>query len=230
MDIEEENKFISYESIKSLDLKAMNVTWHKNQPDNVGDQDCLLISRGLLADKQCSYKCYFACKIQLFTSFTLDGVCKESVVDSHYVLQSGGVLKGYLKTEMKWNGASNQWEIWNLEDRTLAATMNQTNGFPLGTYQWYILDTDCADDNETRRLNLHYQVKRPGHFCCDDGICINSNFVCDGNINCEDGEDEFQCEMVRTSISYDKSRPPNKRVSNKVKVSSVSKYLKIVIK
>ena len=216
MDIEEENQFFSYETKKSLDLKAMNVTWHKNQPDNVGNQDCLLISKGLLADKQCSYKCYFACKIQLFTSFTLDGVCKESVVDSHYVLQSGGVLKGYLKTEMKWNGASNQWEIWNLEDKTLAATMNQTNGFPLGTYQWYILDTDCADDNKTRRLNLHYQVKRPGHFCCDNGICINSNFVCDGNINCEDGEDEFQCEIMRTSLSYDKRKPPNKKVDNKV--------------
>ena len=221
MDIEEENQFFSYENKKSLDLKAMNVTWHKNQPDNVGDQDCLLISKGLLADKQCSYKCYFACKIQLFTSFTLDGVCKESVVDSHYVLQSGGVLKGYLKTEMKWNGASNQWEIWNLEDKTLAATMNQTKGFPLGTYQWYILDTDCADDNKTRRLNLHYQVKRPGHFCCDNGICINSNFVCDGNINCEDGEDEFQCEIMRTSLSYDKSKPPNKKVDNKVYLVSL---------
>ena len=105
-----------------------------------------------------------------------------------------------------------------MEDRTLAATMNQTKGFPIGTFQWYILDADCADNDNTRSrsLNLHYQVKRPGHFCCDNGVCINSDFVCDGNINCEEGEDEFQCEMLRTSLSYDKSRPPNKKVNNKV--------------
>ena len=41
------------------------------------------------------------CKVIGFVEFTLDGVCKESVVDSHYILTPNGILtgKGSMKTK-----------------------------------------------------------------------------------------------------------------------------------
>lgn len=32
-----------------------------------------------------------------------------------------------------------------------------------------------------------------GHFACPSGNCISSVWLCDGQKDCEDGADEFQC-------------------------------------
>ena len=191
-DKEEEGNFISYRNRKPLILDGMK--WGSGEPNNNGgDQDCVLYSSEFetLVDYDCKLKYHAACKVTGFISFTLDGVCEESAVDSHYVLQPNGVILGYLRTEMIWNGTTKQWEIWNKEKRTLVATMNKTIGFPLGTFPWNITDVDCTDDGLiTRRLNLHLQVDRPGKYCCGDGVCLDSKIVCDGNRNCDDGSDE----------------------------------------
>ncbi|KAK2514067.1 hypothetical protein Q9233_015180 [Columba guinea] len=33
----------------------------------------------------------------------------------------------------------------------------------------------------------------PGHFACDDGVCLNMSRVCDGATDCPQGEDELAC-------------------------------------
>ncbi|XP_065689130.1 SCO-spondin-like [Patagioenas fasciata] len=42
----------------------------------------------------------------------------------------------------------------------------------------------------------------PGHFACDDGVCLNMSRVCDGATDCPQGEDELACE---SSIPADRS-------------------------
>ena len=217
-DKEEEGNFISYRNKKPLILDGMK--WSNGEPNNNGgDQDCVLYSSEFetLVDYDCKLKYHAACKVTGFIFFTLDGVCEESAVDSHYVLQPNGVILGYLRTEMVWNGTTKQWEIWNKEKRTLVATMNKTIGFPLGTFPWNITDVDCTDDGlVTRRLNLHLQVDRPGKYCCGDGVCLDSKIVCDGNRNCEDGSDENKCALIQTNPLYDVGRPPHMEMENKV--------------
>ena len=34
-------------------------------------------------------------------------------------------------------------------------------------------------------LKLQLDVEQPGHFCCDDGLCVASEKVCDGVADCE---------------------------------------------
>ena len=52
-------------------------------------------------------------------------------------------------------------------------------------YQW-----------ESKQLHLHQAVDQPGNFCCDDGKCIPSQFVCDSRNHCDDNSDEIQCKML----------------------------------
>lgn len=39
----------------------------------------------------------------------------------------------------------------------------------------------------------HGQKCEEGHFSCPSGNCISSVWLCDGQKDCEDGADEFQC-------------------------------------
>ena len=47
----------------------------------------------------------------------------------------------------------------------------------------------------------------PGHFCCDDGTCIQSGHVCDNVRHCRDHSDEADCGLVIFPESYDKLAP-----------------------
>ena len=136
------------------------------------------------------------------------------------------MLKGIISSKMRRSFQKNQWEILDMEDRTLAHT-NGSYEFPVGTHKWYFAEGTCTDPGQPwRTLNFHEALPQPGpgqtfggfpyfllpsgHFCCDDGICIESINVCDNVKNCQDKSDENNCSMVIFPESYDKLLPPKK--------------------
>ena len=79
-----------------------------------------------------------------------------------------------------------RWEIVFSSNNSLLAFTNQTE-FPVGSHPWKFLDEKCVDGESTwRMLLLHKTVEKPGYFCCGDGSCISSEFVCDNNQHCDD--------------------------------------------
>ena len=62
---------------------------------------------------------------------------------------------------------------------------DKASNFPLGVNQWQFLDVDCTDPDE-----------ESGNFCCDDGTCIDSELVCNGFSNCDNGTDESNCTFM----------------------------------
>lgn len=48
-------------------------------------------------------------------------------------------------------------------------------------------------------LVSHGQKCEEGHFACPSGNCISSVWLCDGQKDCEDGADEFQCGKPKRS-------------------------------
>ena len=56
-----------------------------------------------------------------------------------------------------------------------------SNQLPLGLQKWKILDdancTDLGKDGERmtgKSINLHKYYEMPGKFCCNNGVCIES--------------------------------------------------------
>ena len=56
-----------------------------------------------------------------------------------------------------------------------------SNHLPLGLQKWKILDdvncTDLGQDGEVmigKNLSLHKYHELPGKFCCNNGVCIDS--------------------------------------------------------
>ena len=47
------------------------------------------------------------------------------------------------------------------------------------------------------------KVEQPGKFCCNDGFCLESKYVCDKLPHCEDGEDEARDICAKVSINGD---------------------------
>ena len=50
-----------------------------------------------MSDAECSQKKPALCKVTGFIPFTLTGICKQSIIDTHYVLHPNGVLEGYTR-------------------------------------------------------------------------------------------------------------------------------------
>ena len=64
--------------------------------------------------------------------------------------------------------------------------------------------------SDFKLLHLHLKVQQPGKFCCNDGFCLESKYVCDKLPHCEDGEDEAWdiCGKVSMNDDYKDDQAP----------------------
>ena len=166
--------------------------WEDGQPNNWGGkEDCVNyhVATAKMRDDECDTDNDVICTVEPQTKFTLKGVCIDSPVDSFYMMTSSTELVGYTQTTMMFNTSEKRWEIVMTRDNTLLAYTTSISEFPIGSHPWYFVDVDnpCTDKNVTwRMLLLHLTVEEPGHFCCGDGKCIDSDYVCDNNQHCDD--------------------------------------------
>ena len=115
---------------------------------------------------------------------------------------------GIIGSEMKY--ANGRWEITDSFTNEILAYMNGTSQIPLGKNQWHFPQSKCSDEGKDyRTLIFHKYVKQPGHYCCNDGTCITSEYVCDGAQHCAEGEEEQNCKLIEKHRSYDIMIPPS---------------------
>ena len=191
-------------------------SFDEGYPMNIRGQDCIVSnnSRTMISDS-CYKQFYPICEsVDPLKIFTLDGVCEGSGVDTNFVFINSTYLLGYMNTEITFN-EDKLWRIRSVRNGTTLATLN-TDTFPIGQNQWLFEQNICRDRNETfRTMNLHLDVPQPGAFCCEDGMCIPSEFVCDNIPQCNNKEDEKGCQMILSDTKSD--MPP-------ITVQSLDKY------
>ena len=171
---------------------------HSNYKSLEGAEATCLVSDGVtIYGDRCSYTQNPICvENEPLTSFQLRGICLHSGADSQYIFINSTFLLGYLNTELLFLRNETRWIIRNSTSRYVLATLNNTTAFPIGKNKWHFTSgQNCTDANETHRtLFLHLDVAQPGHFCCDDGTCLDwEATVGDGVPQCAGGEDEDPC-------------------------------------
>ena len=115
---------------------------------------------------------------------------------------------GLIGSRMKY--ANGKWEITDTVTNEVLAFMNGTSQIPLGKNPWYFPQSKCSDEGKDyRTLTFHKYVEQFGHYCCNDGTCLTSEFVCDGAQHCDGGEDEEDCKMIDIPRTYNKMVPPS---------------------
>ena len=136
------------------------------------------------------------------TTYHLQGVPLDSYIDRFYVLQSTTELLGFMQNKMVWVKQRSRWEIVSaVTDDTEAFT--EEKDFPLGSNLWFF-----TSENRSVNLNFHVKVEQPGRFCCSDGVCVSSDWRCDGDRDCTDADDEEDCKMIIPVPNYNKRIPP----------------------
>ena len=157
------------------------------------------------------------CEIPKLKTFLLRGVCKNINVDVYFVMETPELFLGYIFSKIIYSKLENRWELINtVKNNLLAFTEETPQGPPIGANKWNFSDLECRDDGkEFRTLHLHLEVEQPGNFCCFDGSCIKSEFVCDGFSDCQGEEDEKDCQEVILPKYYDRNKAPAKVTFNK---------------
>ena len=197
---------------------------------NKKDFDCIVqnVSSGELSNSYCSYivnttEIIALCPVCEFFNqpkkFNLRGVCEESSVESLFVIQSHTEFLGFLHTTMRYSESRARWELVNTANSSQVwAFMQNDTDFPIGVRKWYFLDADCTDSGEEfRTLSFHLEVSQPGHFCCNDGTCVDSERVCDDFSDCDDGTDERNCTFVHIPSQFlDTEKPPREYKNGKI--------------
>ena len=117
---------------------------------------------------------------------------------------------GFVSSKIMYSATGKRWEINKTLDNKIVAYMNSTSNLPIGTHPWYFTKSNCTDEGKMyRTLNFHKYVEQPGNFCCNDGTCFTSEFVCDGipQCNSEEDENEANCEFIDIPKYYEKYVP-----------------------
>ena len=204
-----------------IDGKVMNFDyWQPDEPKNRGDKVCsTFYATGNVADS-CNNLFCSVCKLKGPMVYRLSGVCKESIVDRYYVFYNDSMpykeMLGYIQTRMVWSSTERMVTIVDIKNNNTLAYINDTEDFPFGTHPWYFTNDECKDDEDDfRMMNLHQAVEQPGHFCCANGVCIDSELRCDNILNCDNHSDELDCEIIQIpSTGYDPKVTPIKKATN----------------
>ncbi|XP_064100730.1 uncharacterized protein LOC135211345 [Macrobrachium nipponense] len=158
---------------------------------------------------------FYACPLCNFSdaaSFTVRGLCKDTLIDHSLSLYDYKNDKpqfvGQFYTSIYWDNETMTWTIGNRAEKNLWGAMEMTthDDYPVGVKTWNITGDKCASNV----VKMLITACSSSEYTCDDGMCIKKNQRCDMIIDCPDNSDEANCSIIQIPFGYSTQLPPPK--------------------
>ena len=212
--------------------------WESNSPTNFYNNDCglLRLTSGLLYDDLCTEPGCPVCQLRFPPQrFVLRGLCPHLTADRFYFLPSQPQTEflGFLNTKISFSPERRRWELVEMRgSQSMVGYMTEETDlqpFPLGLHPWIFPGNKCTDLNQTHRaLSLHLDLEQPGHFCCHDGSCIDSEMVYDEFLDCKDRSDEENITYIIFPETYNKLWPPVNLVKGRKEILNIDMNFTVI--
>ena len=95
---------------------------------------------------------------------------------------------------------------------------SEEQSLPLGKRKWTI---DRGLFGKTEELVLTFSSCNKSEFTCSDGSCTAMSSRCDFLIDCTDGNDEEQCDVIKLPEQYNNKIPPRMNDSHDIKMEVI---------
>jgi Low-density lipoprotein receptor domain class A len=186
-----------------------NIIWRPGSPDWLQTFDCVFCHDNGCSARDCLTKlaAHFQCSFKRRPILFLKGLCSNSNLDREYypANRMGQFLWiGLSGSYIKYNQSTNIWVVKAQNVNTWAAVEARYDSLMLGTNVWTIHnDYNCFSSSMVKmRINLSFCSN--SMFSCHDGNCTKIENRCNKKIDCPDGSDEKECEVVLLPEYYDK--------------------------
>jgi len=224
------HRHTSNTSFISPDGIAFNASmWGPGEPNNLMEAELCIFCCGkncydIACSKVASSLCLYNVKPPLLE---LRGLCSKSLLDRYYYPSSHdrefywigtrGTIIAYSQTTFEWI-----IRIYG-NPNILATAQNSFHSLLLGKSTWTVFNDQGCSSAKDFYVNISFSSCPPSGYACDDGLCIDLKYRCDGFDNCLDRSDEFDCHTVKLPVRYNKLvPPPNITVSISLRLLSVN--------
>ena len=138
---------------------------------------------------------------------------RQYVLTPSQMMENNFTFSGYTDGEIVRDDTSGAWKIQMLTNSETYATTNGTLP-PFGSQRYFL---DGSSSHEIM-LNIN-SCDDDTEFNCRDGSCVVIDKRCDSNLDCYDGSDEIDCNIVSIPPSYLSHVPAKSADGNKSQVT-----------
>ncbi|XP_064088250.1 uncharacterized protein LOC135202695 [Macrobrachium nipponense] len=180
------------------------------------DKKCLTVGGEVFPYVWFATNCeYLTCPLCNFTnlaSFTVRGLCKDTLLDRQMTISGyknkKPLFDGMFYTSIYWNNASMSWRLSSRIDEELHGEMevSMEDEYPVGVKKWNITGDKC----KVNPVEVLITACNSTEYTCNDGMCIMKPQRCDMTIDCPDKSDELDCNIIMIPVGYSTQLPPPK--------------------